>query len=346
MTMDVGHVCPPAPEQRRRRGRPVTLLVELVAPFVIVGALLAAAFLVHPSATGRVLPPALINQRDRFYGMAMPAGDVVWVVGGEGKILRSDDGGTSWRQQSVPAASDLQDIAAWDASRAVVVGDDGVILTTRDAGASWVSSGPSLPGAHKSKLLRVVVRAGGEAVAVGDFGTILQSFDYGAHWRMALPQRDVNLNGVAFDGGRDIMVVGEVGTVLRSTDDGASFSVLPKPTEQSLNAIAFGPDGTAIAVGLIGTVLRSNDLGAHWTPIESGTSEHLYDVEWRGASWAAAGDKGVFVTGNATGVSSLDRPGAVSSAWHTRLIVNGNGLFAAGADLGTIRNGLWHGFHY
>lgn len=68
-----------------------------IVPFAIIAGLLAADLLIEPKATGLFLPESLIGPRDRFYGVATAGGSAIWLAGSNGKILRSDDGGTSWR---------------------------------------------------------------------------------------------------------------------------------------------------------------------------------------------------------------------------------------------------------
>ncbi|WP_406398273.1 oxidoreductase [Streptomyces sp. NBC_00879] len=82
----------------------------------------------------------------RFRGLAAVSRDAAWVAGSKGTVLRTTDGGRSWRDVSPPGASGLEfrDIEAFDGRRAVVLaigeGEASRVLRTDDGGASWTES--------------------------------------------------------------------------------------------------------------------------------------------------------------------------------------------------------------
>ncbi|MFI9154925.1 WD40/YVTN/BNR-like repeat-containing protein [Streptomyces sp. NPDC053367] len=82
----------------------------------------------------------------RFRGLAAVSRQVAWVSGSAGTVLRTTDGGASWRNVSPPGAAELQfrDIEAFDARRAVVLaigeGESSRVYRTEDGGATWTES--------------------------------------------------------------------------------------------------------------------------------------------------------------------------------------------------------------
>jgi photosystem II stability/assembly factor-like uncharacterized protein len=70
----------------------------------------------------------------------------VWLAGVGGEVLRTSNGGRSWRTVSPPDAGALQfrDVEARDSRRASVLsignGSDSRIYTTRDGGSSWTTA--------------------------------------------------------------------------------------------------------------------------------------------------------------------------------------------------------------
>ncbi|MDC2953873.1 oxidoreductase [Streptomyces gilvifuscus] len=82
----------------------------------------------------------------RFRGLAAVGRDTAWVAGTQGTVLRTTDGGASWRNVSPPGASELQfrDVEAFDARRAVVLaigeGEASRVYRTDDGGATWTES--------------------------------------------------------------------------------------------------------------------------------------------------------------------------------------------------------------
>ncbi|MGH7596461.1 MAG: WD40/YVTN/BNR-like repeat-containing protein [bacterium] len=79
-------------------------------------------------------------------------GNVGFVAGAKGTILKTTDGGNNWTTQVSKTTLNLNAISFLDANRGIAVGDSGKILSTTDGGASWTSqeSGTtnSLRGVH------------------------------------------------------------------------------------------------------------------------------------------------------------------------------------------------------
>ncbi|GAQ73879.1 Ycf48-like protein [Streptomyces turgidiscabies] len=82
----------------------------------------------------------------RFRGLAAVSRGTAWLAGTQGTVLRTTDGGRSWRNVSPPGAAELQfrDIEAFDARRAVVLaigeGEDSRVYRTDDGGGTWTES--------------------------------------------------------------------------------------------------------------------------------------------------------------------------------------------------------------
>lgn len=82
----------------------------------------------------------------RFRGLAAVSRHTAWVAGTGGTVLRTTDGGDTWRDVSPPGAGELQfrDIEAFDARRAVALsigeGEASRLYRTDDGGATWTES--------------------------------------------------------------------------------------------------------------------------------------------------------------------------------------------------------------
>jgi len=94
-----------------------------------------------PGSLSWQLTPTGVESRLR--GLSAVSGDVAWVSGSAGTVLRTTDRGRTWRNVSPPGVADLQfrDIEAFDARRAVVLaigeGEASRIYTTSDGGRRW-----------------------------------------------------------------------------------------------------------------------------------------------------------------------------------------------------------------
>ncbi|MEU1259250.1 oxidoreductase [Streptomyces chartreusis] len=138
----------------RRSGstRRVGRTFRTVAAVVACGAALAALAAVPAQARepGRHAPHWELKDSGtpevRFRGLSAVSRNTAWVAGTAGTVLRTTDGGASWRNVSPPGAAELQfrDIEAFDARRAVVLaigeGEASRIYRTHDGGATWTES--------------------------------------------------------------------------------------------------------------------------------------------------------------------------------------------------------------
>ncbi|NIB44345.1 glycosyl hydrolase [Pseudomaricurvus alkylphenolicus] len=320
-------------------GKKATSLLLSFVPWSIVAGLLWAGIFVKPSAQVETVVPPPIDKRDKIYGVSTIATDLIWLAGNYGKILRSDDGGSSWVRQITDTRKHLQDISAWDSQRAVAVGNGGIVLVTEDGGNSW--SEIEVPKSEiANKLIRVHAYEGGEAWAVGEVGMILSTTDYGKTWRRMREEEDIIMNDLIKLGDRRIFVVGEYGRMFRSDDNGKTWQDFDTDSQSSLTAIDFRTRQHGVIVGLDGVILTTTDAGQSWRLTESkdsGNTEHLMDVQWSGDinRWISVGNKGKWMTFsselNAYEAGNLSKTDLSS---HTELALVQGGMIAVGANVG------------
>jgi photosystem II stability/assembly factor-like uncharacterized protein len=94
-------------------------------------------------------------------------------------VLRTDDGGKTWKQQVTGVDVTLFGIGFADKDNGVAVGIDSTILRTEDGGATW----KPLPSPFDERAYYEVAIEGQVGWIAGNQGTILVSKDAGKSWQ-------------------------------------------------------------------------------------------------------------------------------------------------------------------
>lgn len=199
---------------------------------------------------------------------AAPTG-TLWVVGDGGRILRSDDGGSSWLELTGAPAVQMTSVAA-SRQGLVAVGWDGTILRADTVEGRWTRV-PSGSVRH----LHSVAMQGASAWAVGDGGTVLYSSDSGRTWSTQSAGTPRILYSVSVADERNAWAVGAAGTVLSTKNAGSTWTLHSADTAAALNGVSAVSSSVVWAVGAGGTVLRTDDGGSTWRSQASGTKVEL-----------------------------------------------------------------------
>ncbi len=237
-----------------------------------------------------------------------------WAVGESGTVLRTEDGGVTWRSQPSGSTASLRAVSALHAETAWAVGDGGVILATGD-GTTWkAQESPS-----GEDLLAVAVLDTTHVWAVGAAGTVL--FYDGKTWSRESTDTSRNLRGVTAADADHVWAAGDDGVILLRR--GSSWTAQSSGVTADLRAISAAPGtGHAWACGDGGTILATTD-GIAWAALSSPTHQTLYGI-------SAADVRSVYAVGDG-GIILLTSNG---TAWTIRKSDNDNPLQAVKAVQG------------
>jgi len=75
---------------------------------------------------------------NHFYGVYFANANTGYAVGGNGKIIKTPNAGSSWTAQVSGSSRSLFSVYFTDANTGYVVGDSGTILKTTNGGGSWI----------------------------------------------------------------------------------------------------------------------------------------------------------------------------------------------------------------
>lgn len=259
----------------------------------------------------------------RFRGLSAVGRDTAWVAGTQGTVLRTTDGGASWRNVSPPGASDLQfrDIEAFDARRAVVLaigeGEASRVYRTDDGGASWTESFRNTDAKAFYDCMTFFDRRHGLAMSdpVDGRFRILSTGDGGRSWKV-LPSAGMPaaLDGEAgfaasgqclvASGPSDVWLAtggGARARVLHSADRGLTWTAADTPIPagdpaKGVFALAFRDRAHGLAVGgdyrpdqaSPQAAAVTGDGGRTWRPAAAPPPAYRSGAAWLPHSRAAA----------------------------------------------------------
>ena len=135
-------------------------------------------------------------------------------------VLRTEDGGETWRRVIVPTKTELYHLDFVGSSRCWLVGDGGLILTSNDGGATFQKQ---ISGTDKD-LYNVDFRDENEGYAVGSKGTILRTENGGNTWSSVKTSFPETMMRVDFADDKNGWIVGYNGSILRSSDKGKTWT--------------------------------------------------------------------------------------------------------------------------
>ena len=108
-----------------------------------------------------------------------------WIVGTNGVIVLSEDGGITWRQVESGTTKSLEAVYFIDQNNGWVAGSNGTILRTIDGGYHWFKQHS---GVSANYLVSIHFTDASNGWIVGDGGTIIHtsnggfSHEYGTLW--------------------------------------------------------------------------------------------------------------------------------------------------------------------
>ena len=252
----------------------------------------AALFLVTPQWTLQKS-----NVTDRLRGVSAVNDRVAWVSGANSTVLRTEDGGTTWKKLTVTSDKlDFRDVDAINARTAYVLaignGDASRIYKTTDAGATWTLQFRNTdPQAFYDAMSFWDATHGiviGDSIA-GQF-CILVTENGGRTWnrisKEALPEALPN-EGAFAASGTNIAVWGrshawiatggaEKSRILRTSNRGRSWQVADAPLKAGSSAGIFSIDFRDMRHGVI--------VGGDYTK-EGEAANNLATTKDGGVTW-------------------------------------------------------------
>jgi serine/threonine-protein kinase len=174
-----------------------------------------------------------------------------FIIGSNGLILKTVDGGESWRQIESGTNNLLCDIVM-NSNNGYCVGWSGEIIKTTDAGEHWKRLSPLTT----NYLRRIKFSDRGNGFIIGGGGEIFKTTDAGASWAKVENGTSFALYDLEYIDEKICLIVGGQGKALLSTDRGNSWNAAETNNFARLNEIFVTPQNTLFAVGANGTIVK------------------------------------------------------------------------------------------
>ena len=244
-----------------------------------------------------------IRPWDQFTSVAVTSAGRWFVVGKNGVLLTSTDGGRTWSRRWLAKRGDLSwfDLYsvrfASDGRNGWISGERGVVLHTSDGGATWTEQKSGVA----QRVFRIAVFDAQHAAGAGGSGTILWTDDGGSHWHSQTLEGAVTFFDLAFGDSNNAWAVGEFGTVVHSADGGRTWTLQQGGDRTKFRVpaylhVMFQDARRGWVAGQGGTVMYTSDGGATWQSVKTPVQVPIYGGTLRNSSSQASvwyvGDEG------------------------------------------------------
>ncbi len=176
---------------------------------------------------------------------------VGFILGSQGLILKSVNGGNSWKSVPSYVSTLLYDVAFASENTGFVVGQRGTILKTTDQGETWRKIKSS-----SVKYLRSIVFLNNQVgIIVGGGGTILRTDDGGKSWIKTEFRNVRGLNKIFVF--KDLLIIlANKGYLLVSDDSASSWKLYDTHSFINLINADVSAEGKIFISGIFGNIVR------------------------------------------------------------------------------------------
>ncbi len=201
-------------------------------------------------------------------------------VGVSGKLLRTWDGGETWKLYQQYLWRNFRAVTLVDDTLAIAVGgagyDEGIIIRSTNAGRTW-----DLVDTLDYELRDVVFTDAQTGYATG-YGVIFKTNDGGLTWALTEAAGDF-FSAISFPTDQIGYAVGRAGTILKTEDAGQTWQTLRNgdavtKARHFYNDVLFLDPETGYIVGDKGLLLKTADGGDRWTKFERNETVDFFSI--------------------------------------------------------------------
>jgi len=142
------------------------------------------------------------------------------VVGNDGTVLRTHDGGISWMEIEISDNCNLNSVYFLNDKIGYIIGDKGAIFKTTCGGLEW----KKIEINYSSNLNEIIFNNVLNGYIVGEKGLILKTIDGGTNWLLVDSGTNKNLLDIKFTNTGIGYVIGGKNILLKTNDNGISWT--------------------------------------------------------------------------------------------------------------------------
>lgn len=243
----------------------------------------------------------LFQDRDLYAIRFSPGGKSGWIVGEDGIIMKTADGGDTWSRQISGTKKNLFNVYPIDDQSVVAVGADGTLARTADGGEHWQTA----KSPKTVSFFGLTFLDKNTGFAVGEFSTIVATTDGGQTWSLNYGGNTTDFTigpyfSVAFSDPQHGVASGLAGDLLVTADGGKTWKVEKLP--DAVASYVVTEDQTAKklwAAGAGGRMFDSTQPG-QWQSLDRTAFHDITDLAFAGNMGVAVGLNGtILLTNNA-----------------------------------------------
>jgi photosystem II stability/assembly factor-like uncharacterized protein len=238
----------------------------------------------------------LFQDRDLYSIRFTPDGKTGWIVGEDGLILKTSDGGDTWTPQDSGNPNSLFKVAIIDANNVVAVGDNGAIVRTTDGGAHW----STIKSPKDVTLFDVTFTDPQNGWSVGEFSCIFKTIDGGQTWTLNYGGNTTDFSvgpflTIAFTDPQHGLASGLAGDTVVTSDGGKTWTAKELPDQVGTYAVAIDPATNKVWLGGTGGKMFDQTGNGPWQAAERTSFHDLTDIAFAGNSGVAVGLNGTIL---------------------------------------------------
>ncbi len=203
-----------------------------------------------------------------------------WVIGNNGIILNSTNGGNSWEEQNSNTDKNLYELTMLGLYKGWAVGQDGIILVYNGI-YGWSAQ---ISGINED-LFSVNFIDDKTGWAAGANGTIIQTINGGEDWVALNADINVDINRIYFNNSQLGWALGNDGIFIRTSDGGKTWLKASGNVEEEITSFYFTSSKTGWITSSDGVIHKTTNGGLGWIPQRCGTTNVIRSIYFKGEKW-------------------------------------------------------------